>query len=52
MASMLRPLGRLMPKSTALFVCDVQEKFVPVIAGMPAVIDTSKRMVSRGHNRA
>jgi len=30
---------------SALFVCDVQERFRPVIADMPAVIDTTARMV-------
>ncbi|GLC44286.1 hypothetical protein PLESTB_000761100 [Pleodorina starrii] len=40
-----RALGRLRPNSSALFVCDVQEKFRPLIAGFPAVIDTSRRMV-------
>ncbi len=38
-------LGRLRPASSALFVCDVQEKFRPIIAGYPTVIDTTKRMV-------
>ncbi|KXZ45155.1 hypothetical protein GPECTOR_58g604 [Gonium pectorale] len=40
-----RVLGRLRPGSSALFVCDVQEKFRPLIAGFPTVIDTARRMV-------
>ncbi|GIL44184.1 hypothetical protein Vafri_1709 [Volvox africanus] len=40
-----RALGRLRPSNTALFVCDVQEKFRPLIAGFPIVIDTARRMV-------
>lgn len=39
-------LGRLRPSETALLVCDVQERFRPIITGFPAVVDTSRRMVS------
>ena len=39
-------VGRLHASETALFVCDIQEKFRPIIAGMPAVIDTARRMVT------
>lgn len=39
-------MGKLTPVETALFVCDVQERFRPLISGYPAVIDTSRRMVS------
>lgn len=42
-----RSVGKLAAEETALLVCDVQERFRPVIAGYPAVIDTSKRMVRR-----
>ena len=42
-------IGRLVPSETALFVCDVQERFRPIISGFPAVIDTSKRMVRPVH---
>ena len=38
-------LGKLLPTSTALFVCDIQERFRPIISGFPAVVDTSRRMV-------
>lgn len=44
MATLAR-LGRLMPNTSALFVCDIQEKFRPVISVFPAVVDASKRMV-------
>ena len=40
-----KPLGRLVPSETALLVCDVQERFRPVISGFPALVDTSRRMV-------
>lgn len=38
-------VGRLRANETALFVCDVQERFRPVISGMPAIIDTARRLV-------
>ena len=38
-------LGRLDPASTVLFVCDVQERFRPLIAGFDAVAETSSRLV-------
>ncbi len=44
-----RVLGRLRPNTAALFVCDVQEKFRPIIAGFPIVIDTARRMVQGAH---
>ena len=37
-------LGKLTPPTTALFVCDVQERFRSVISGFPAVIDTARRL--------
>jgi len=37
-------LGRIAPQDTALFICDVQERFRSVISGFPAVVDTSRRM--------
>ena len=43
-------VGKLAAEETALLVCDVQERFRPVITGFPAVIDTSKRMVSRARD--
>merc|ERR1711959_43790 len=40
-----RKLGRLTAKSSALFVCDIQDKFRKVIHGMPEVIQTASRLV-------
>lgn len=40
-----RRLGQLTPVETALLVCDVQERFRPIISGFAAVVDTSRRMV-------
>ena len=40
-----RSVGRLKPDTASLFVCDIQERFRNVIKGMPAVIDTSQRLV-------
>lgn len=36
--------GRLSDGDTALFLCDVQERFRSVISGFPAVADTSRRL--------
>ncbi|MEW5298299.1 MAG: hypothetical protein WDW38_000975 [Sanguina aurantia] len=38
-------IGRLVPAKAALFVCDIQERFRPIITGYPTVIDTAKRMI-------
>jgi len=38
-------LGRLTPDTSALLVCDVQERFRPLILGFPAVADTAARLV-------
>jgi len=40
-----KSVGRLTASDTALVVCDIQERFRPVISGMPAVIDAARRMV-------
>ena len=45
-------VGKLDAAATALLVCDVQERFRPIIAGFPAVVDTSRRMVRRVARRA
>ena len=37
-------LGRLSAGETAVFVCDVQERFRSVISGYPAVVDVARRM--------
>ncbi|KAI8473424.1 MAG: Isochorismatase-like protein [Monoraphidium minutum] len=44
-AGALRGTGCLSAGSAALFVCDVQERFRPIIAGFPGVIDVTRRMV-------
>eukprot|EP00877_Chromochloris_zofingiensis_P000146 jgi/Chrzof1/10131/Cz04g30020.t1 len=49
MAASFARMGKLLPTQTALFVCDIQERFRPVISGMPAVVDTARRMI-RGAN--
>ncbi|XP_037093093.1 isochorismatase domain-containing protein 2-like [Pollicipes pollicipes] len=38
-------LGRLTPQHTALFLCDMQEKFKPNIKHFEQVVDTSRRML-------
>ena len=44
MASLLR-LGKVSPKSSALFVCDIQEKFRPSIGFFPEIINVAGRML-------
>lgn len=39
-------LGRLASKTTAFFLCDMQEKFRPSIRYFPEIITVAKRMVS------
>ncbi len=34
-------LGRLVPSQSALFVCDIQERFRPLICGYPKVVETA-----------
>lgn len=48
MAGTVTKLGKLLPSKTAVFVCDIQERFRPIINGMPAVVDTARRLVSIG----
>jgi len=45
MASSLLRLGKVSPKSSALFVCDMQEKFRPSIGFFPEVINVAGRML-------
>ncbi|CAG9460640.1 unnamed protein product [Pedinophyceae sp. YPF-701] len=45
MAAAARAVGRLTPKTSALFVCDVQERFRATIHQSGALIDASARMV-------
>lgn len=44
-ASASRRLGKLLPSSTAFFVCDVQERFRDLIFNMPAVISTARFLI-------
>lgn len=41
-----RAVGKLTPSNTALLVCDVQERFRPLIHKMETVINTTKFMTS------
>lgn len=45
-ATSRRAVGRLVPSDTALLVCDVQERFRPLIHKMETVINTTKLMTS------
>lgn len=38
-------LGRLLPQNTALFLCDMQEKFKPNIKHFPQIVETSHRLL-------
>ncbi|KYQ92634.1 hypothetical protein DLAC_06630 [Tieghemostelium lacteum] len=38
----MNKIGKLVPETTALFVCDIQTKFVPLIHQMPKVILNTK----------
>lgn len=44
--SATRAVGKLTPGSTALLVCDVQERFRPLIHKMETVVNTTKFMTS------
>lgn len=45
LGSASKGIGKLLPGTTSLFVCDIQERFRPLIMGFPAVVDTSRRMI-------
>eukprot|EP00192_Tetraselmis_astigmatica_P018730 CAMPEP_0117670758 /NCGR_PEP_ID=MMETSP0804-20121206/12950_1 /TAXON_ID=1074897 /ORGANISM="Tetraselmis astigmatica, Strain CCMP880" /LENGTH=257 /DNA_ID=CAMNT_0005479131 /DNA_START=333 /DNA_END=1103 /DNA_ORIENTATION=+ len=45
MSASSRSMGKLSSSQCVLFVCDIQERFRPVISGMPAVIDIASKMV-------
>jgi len=45
-ATSRRAVGKLTPSNTALLVCDVQERFRPLIHKMETVINTTKFMTS------
>eukprot|EP01116_Phalansterium_solitarium_P000425 TRINITY_DN1027_c0_g1_i3.p1 TRINITY_DN1027_c0_g1~~TRINITY_DN1027_c0_g1_i3.p1 ORF type:complete len:203 (+),score=21.84 TRINITY_DN1027_c0_g1_i3:465-1073(+) len=39
-------VGRLVTRSTTLLVCDIQERFRPLIQNFPAVVHSSKTLIS------
>jgi len=45
MSGSLRRLGRVTPKTSVLFLCDMQEKFRQSIQYFPQVISVSNRML-------
>ena len=45
-ATASRAVGKLSPSNTALLVCDVQERFRPLIHKMETVVNTTKFMTS------
>jgi len=45
MAAGLQRLGKLTPEATAVFVCDIQERFRPLIYKMPYIIQSTKNMI-------
>jgi len=44
--SALRNLGKLNPKTSALFLCDMQEKFRPMISHFDQVVHNSNRVLN------
>ena len=45
MAAPLKKLGNLAAESTVFFLCDMQEKFKPVIQFFSEVVEVAKRLV-------
>src|SRR5690606_3947495 len=45
-SSSLRDLGNIHPDSTFFAICDVQEKFRPVIPNMPQLIHTCSTLIN------
>ncbi|XP_040589821.1 isochorismatase domain-containing protein 2A [Mesocricetus auratus] len=45
MAAARASLGRLLPESSILFLCDMQEKFRPSIAYFPQIVSVAARML-------
>lgn len=41
-----RSLGKLNPKTSILFLCDMQEKFRPTISFYPQIIETANRILT------
>jgi len=45
MTSHLAKLGKLVPKHSSLFLCDMQEKFRPSIKFFDEIVENSNRML-------
>ena len=45
-AQNVRRLGRIVPGQTALFLCDMQEKFRPMIQYFPEIVHNSNRVLN------
>lgn len=45
MAAARASLGRILPESSVLFLCDMQEKFRPSIAYFPQIVSVAARML-------
>ncbi|XP_055451609.1 isochorismatase domain-containing protein 2A [Psammomys obesus] len=45
MAAARASLGRILPESSVLFLCDLQEKFRPSIAYFPQIVSVAARML-------
>ncbi|EGW07506.1 Isochorismatase domain-containing protein 2A, mitochondrial [Cricetulus griseus] len=45
MAAARVSLGRILPESSILFLCDMQEKFRPSIAYFPQIVSVAARML-------
>ena len=44
--SLVRNIGKFCPSSTALFLCDMQVKFRPMIFNFEAVVHNSNRVLN------
>ncbi|XP_029426055.1 isochorismatase domain-containing protein 2A isoform X2 [Nannospalax galili] len=45
MAAARASLGRILPESSILFLCDLQEKFRPSVAFFPQIVSVAARML-------
>lgn len=46
----IKKIAKLAPQTTALFVCDVQERFKGIIWQYPSVISVAGKMVIKARN--